>query len=92
MANGVCVVGQTKERAKELFRELIYDDLNVDVIHADRTHAQREKVVDKFRTGKVCWAFSMCVCVGCALWVHGPSEINNSAQLHCHPETSATQD
>jgi ATP-dependent RNA helicase DDX52/ROK1 len=31
---------QTKERAKELFSELIYDGINVDVIHADRTQLQ----------------------------------------------------
>jgi ATP-dependent RNA helicase DDX52/ROK1 len=31
---------QSKERAKDLFHELIYDGLNVDVIHADRTQAQ----------------------------------------------------
>ncbi|MPC37954.1 putative ATP-dependent RNA helicase DDX52 [Portunus trituberculatus] len=31
---------QTKERAKELFRELIYDNITVDTIHADRTQKQ----------------------------------------------------
>ena len=31
---------QTKERAKELFRELIYDNIMVDAIHADRTQTQ----------------------------------------------------
>lgn len=31
---------QSKERAKELFHELIYDGLNVDVIHSDRTQSQ----------------------------------------------------
>lgn len=31
---------QSKERAKELFHELIYDGINVDVIHSDRTQAQ----------------------------------------------------
>ena len=31
---------QSKERAKELFQELIYDGINVDVIHSDRTQAQ----------------------------------------------------
>lgn len=36
----VLVFVQSKERAKELFNELIYDGLNVDVIHADRTQAQ----------------------------------------------------
>lgn len=49
----VLVFVQSKERAKELFNELIYDGLNVDVIHADRTQAQRENVVKCFRTGKI---------------------------------------
>jgi len=36
----VLVFVQSKERAKELFNELIYDGLNVDVIHSDRTQLQ----------------------------------------------------
>lgn len=35
---------QSKDRAKELFNELIYDGLNVDVIHADRTQTQVSRV------------------------------------------------
>jgi len=31
---------QSKERAKELFHELVYDGINIDVIHADRTQQQ----------------------------------------------------
>ncbi|KAG5184639.1 P-loop containing nucleoside triphosphate hydrolase protein [Tribonema minus] len=34
-----------------LFRELVYDGLNVDAIHADRTPEQRAKVIAKFRSG-----------------------------------------
>ena len=44
---------QSIERAKELFHELIYDGLNVDVIHSERTQAQRDNVVKCFRSGKV---------------------------------------
>lgn len=36
----VLIFLQSKERAKELFSELIYDGINVDVIHADRTQQQ----------------------------------------------------
>ena len=36
----ILVFVQSKDRAKELFNELIYDGINVDVIHADRTQAQ----------------------------------------------------
>ena len=44
---------QSIERAQALFRELVYDGINVDVIHADRSQAQRDAVVKKFRTGKI---------------------------------------
>ncbi|CAJ1361564.1 unnamed protein product [Effrenium voratum] len=36
---------QSKERAKELFGELIYDGIFVDAIHADRTRQQRDNTV-----------------------------------------------
>lgn len=36
----VLIFVQSKDRAKELFHELIYDGINVDVIHSDRTQAQ----------------------------------------------------
>lgn len=49
----VLVFVQTKERAKELFSELIYDGINVDVIHADRTQLQRDNVVRSFRKGDI---------------------------------------
>lgn len=44
---------QSIERAKELFHELIYDGMNVDVIHSERTKAQRDNVIKSFREGKV---------------------------------------
>lgn len=44
---------QSIDRAKELFHELVFDGVNVDVIHADRTQAQRDAIVEKFRSGKV---------------------------------------
>ncbi|KAI8620321.1 P-loop containing nucleoside triphosphate hydrolase protein [Chytriomyces sp. MP71] len=43
---------QSIERAKELFSELVYDGINVDVIHSDRTKAQRDSVIQSFRSGK----------------------------------------
>ncbi|XP_060115249.1 probable ATP-dependent RNA helicase DDX52 [Heteronotia binoei] len=49
----VLVFVQSIERAKELFHELIYEGINVDVIHADRTQQQRENVVQSFRAGKI---------------------------------------
>ncbi|XP_042298292.1 probable ATP-dependent RNA helicase DDX52 [Sceloporus undulatus] len=49
----VLVFVQSIERAKELFHELIYEGINVDVIHADRTQQQRDGVVHSFRAGKI---------------------------------------
>lgn len=49
----VLVFVQSIERAKELFHELIYEGINVDVIHADKTQQQRDKVVQSFRAGKI---------------------------------------
>ncbi|XP_065663645.1 probable ATP-dependent RNA helicase DDX52 isoform X2 [Hydra vulgaris] len=49
----ILVFVQSKDRAKELFNELVYDGLNVEVIHSDRTQAQRENIVKCFRTGKI---------------------------------------
>jgi len=49
----VLVFVQTKERAKELYEELIYDGINVDVIHAERTQLQRDNVVKCFRAGQI---------------------------------------
>ena len=44
---------QTKERAKELYTELVYDGINVDVIHAERSQLQRDNVVKSFRSGQI---------------------------------------
>ncbi|KAG8451357.1 hypothetical protein GDO86_003531 [Hymenochirus boettgeri] len=49
----VLVFVQSIDRAKELFHELIYEGINVDVIHADRTQQQRDNVIQSFREGKI---------------------------------------
>ena len=38
---------------KALFHELLYDRLNVDVIHAERTPKQREEVIKRFKNGDI---------------------------------------
>lgn len=43
---------QSKERAKALYSELVYDGINVDAIHADRTPQQREDSIARFRRGE----------------------------------------
>nr|CAD1833659.1 unnamed protein product [Ananas comosus var. bracteatus] len=47
----VLVFVQSKETAKELYKELAFDDIKADVIHADLTQQQREDAVDNFRAG-----------------------------------------
>ncbi|OWF37737.1 probable ATP-dependent RNA helicase DDX52 [Mizuhopecten yessoensis] len=49
----VLVFVQSKDRAKQLLKELIYDGINVDAIHSDRTQLQRDNVVKSFRAGKI---------------------------------------
>ncbi|XP_053703809.1 probable ATP-dependent RNA helicase DDX52 [Synchiropus splendidus] len=49
----VLVFVQSIERARELFHELVYEGINVDVIHAERTQQQRDNVVSSFRSGKI---------------------------------------
>ena len=43
---------QSKERAKQLFSELAYDRVNVDVIHSDLPQQARTKAINQFRTGE----------------------------------------
>ncbi|CAO3692624.1 unnamed protein product [Rhizopus stolonifer] len=49
----VLIFVQSIDRAKELFHELVFDGINVEVIHSDRTKAQRDKIIDQFRVGKI---------------------------------------
>lgn len=49
----VLVFVQSKERAQQLFNELIYDGIKVDAIHAARTQTQRDNTVRSFREGNV---------------------------------------
>lgn len=49
----VLIFVQSKDRAAQLYNELVYENLQVDVIHADRTANQREQSIRKFRSGAV---------------------------------------
>lgn len=44
---------QSITRAKALFHELLYDRLNVDVIHAERTPKQRDEAIKRFKSGDI---------------------------------------
>ncbi|KAF6155955.1 hypothetical protein GIB67_039286 [Kingdonia uniflora] len=48
----ILIFVQSKERARELYRELELENIRVDVIHADLSPEQREEAVDNFRAGK----------------------------------------
>lgn len=48
----VLVFVQSKERAKDLYNEVRFDDIRADVIHADLSQVQREDAVNNFRAGK----------------------------------------
>ncbi len=49
----VLIFLQSVQRAKALFKELAYDGINVDIIHADKSAQQREQTVRRFRLGEV---------------------------------------
>jgi ATP-dependent RNA helicase DDX52/ROK1 len=49
----ILVFVQSIDRAKELFHELVYEGIRVDLIHSDRTQAQREMVIKNFRLGTI---------------------------------------
>ncbi|KAJ2711511.1 RNA-dependent ATPase rok1 [Coemansia spiralis] len=44
---------QSIDRAKELFHELVFEGINVEAIHSERTQTQRNRIVQKFRTGEL---------------------------------------
>ncbi|GFY39112.1 probable ATP-dependent RNA helicase DDX52 [Trichonephila inaurata madagascariensis] len=44
---------QSKERAKELYSEIVYTQQRVGVIHADLSQEERDKVVKNFTDGKI---------------------------------------
>ena len=49
----VLIFLQSIDRARELFNELVYDGIRVDIMHADRTKKQRERTVESFRNGDI---------------------------------------
>lgn len=49
----IIVFVQSVQRAKALFHELLYDKVNVDVIHSELSQNQRERVVNQFKQGDI---------------------------------------
>jgi ATP-dependent RNA helicase DDX52/ROK1 len=50
----------TNARSKALYKELLFDGINVDVIHAERSEQQREQAISSFRKGET-WVL---ICTG----------------------------
>jgi len=48
----VLIFVESKDRAKQLYKELMFDNLRVDVIHSERSKAQRDSAIEEFRLGK----------------------------------------
>jgi ATP-dependent RNA helicase DDX52/ROK1 len=44
---------QSKDRAKQLYKEMKFDGQNVDVIHADKKKEERDEIIKQFRMGKI---------------------------------------
>lgn len=44
---------QSKTRAKELYKELIFDGVNVNVIHGDKSKLERDEIIKQFRMGDI---------------------------------------
>jgi ATP-dependent RNA helicase DDX52/ROK1 len=81
----VLIFVQSKERAQELHRELENDDIKVDSIHADRTQAQRDAAVEKFREGKT-WVLIATDLLGRGMDFKGVNVVIN----YDFPHTSAS--
>eukprot|EP00127_Corallochytrium_limacisporum_P006498 Clim_evm29s229 gene=Clim_evmTU29s229 len=47
----ILVFVQSVDRAKQLEKELKLEGMNVDAIHSDKTTAQRQAIIQRFRTG-----------------------------------------
>ena len=58
----VIIFLQSKERAQALFLELMYDNVNVDVIHAGKSQSARDAAVAKFRKGETWMLISTDLC------------------------------
>lgn len=49
----VLIFVQSIQRAKALYHELIYDSINVDAIHGEKTSTQRNRVIERFKQGDI---------------------------------------
>ncbi|KAK9446399.1 P-loop containing nucleoside triphosphate hydrolase protein [Limtongia smithiae] len=88
MTPPVLIFLQSVERANALMHELIYDGLNVDVIHGDRTETQRRAIVEKFKKAQI-WVLICTDVFARGIDVHGVNLVINydvpeNAQAYIH--------
>jgi ATP-dependent RNA helicase DDX52/ROK1 len=84
----VLIFLQSITRAKALFHELLYDRLNVDVIHAERTQMQRQAIIDRFKKGEI-WVLICTDVLARGIDFKGVNlvinyDVPNSAQAYVH--------
>ncbi|CDR44118.1 CYFA0S13e03796g1_1 [Cyberlindnera fabianii] len=84
----VLIFLQSITRAKALFHELLYDKMNVDVIHAERTQIQRQKIIDRFKKGEI-WVLICTDVLARGIDFKGVNlvinyDVPNSAQAYVH--------
>lgn len=84
----VLIFLQSITRAKALFHELLYDRLNVDVIHAERTQVQRQEIIDRFKKGDI-WVLICTDVLARGIDFKGVNlvinyDVPNSAQAYVH--------
>lgn len=84
----VLIFLQSITRAKALFHELLYDRLNVDVIHAERTQQQRQSIIDRFKKGEI-WVLICTDVLSRGIDFKGINlvinyDVPNSAQAYVH--------
>ncbi len=73
---------QSIDRAKELLRELVYDGIQVDVMHAARSQQQREEVIRRFRTGDI-WVLICTDLMARGIDFKGVQMVNSTSFLRC---------
>ncbi|EMR10575.1 hypothetical protein PNEG_01280 [Pneumocystis murina B123] len=49
----VLIFVQSVERANELYNELKFEGFNIDVMHGERTQAQKDSLIHRFRQGEI---------------------------------------
>lgn len=84
----VIIFLQSIPRAKALCHELLYDGLNVDVIHSERTQIQRERILEKFKKGEL-WCLICTDVLARGIDFKGINlvinyDVPNSAQAYVH--------